>query len=199
MKTYIMTKIINAAPVKMVNGCVWPEGLPLPKVPEPEKVPEAGTDMICGHGIMRTVIEEGYLYTESSEDNYPKWMRKDEFEKSCLPAEDKTCCANEDEPCGCGCNEGESWDPVKNMTFGQALEAVKHGLRVARKGWNGKGMYVFLAKDPDFHTDADISEFEKHGAEVSDMLVLRTAQGTLQPGWLATQSDMLAEDWLIVE
>lgn len=89
------------------------------------------------------------------------------------------------------------------VTFGYALEAAKDGHRIARKGWNGKGMYVFFADNVEFHTDADISEFYVPGDDtevpVSNMLALRTAQGTLQPGWLATQSDMLAEDWYIVQ
>lgn len=100
-----------------------------------------------------------------------------------------------------------TWPDTDTFTFGDALEAAKDGHRIARKGWNGNGMYVFLATDVQFHTDADISEFhpkktteetDKNSVEVSDMLVLRTAQGTLQPGWLATQSDMLAEDWYIL-
>lgn len=95
----------------------------------------------------------------------------------------------------------------ETVTFGDALEAAKDGHRISRKGWNGKGMYVFLAKDVQFHTEADISEFnpekateetDRNAVEVSNMLVLRTAQGTLQPGWLATQSDMLADDWYIL-
>lgn len=100
-----------------------------------------------------------------------------------------------------------TWPDTDTFTFGDALEAAKDGHRIARKGWNGNGMYVFLATDVQFHTDADISEFhpkktteetDKNSVEVSDMLVLRTAQGTLQPGWLATQSDMLADDWYIL-
>ena len=87
----------------------------------------------------------------------------------------------------------------KYINFGLALEAVKNGKRVAREGWNGKGQYVFLADDVEFHTDADISEFNGGEVSVGHMLVLRTAQGNLQPGWLASQSDMLAEDWYIVE
>lgn len=86
-----------------------------------------------------------------------------------------------------------------DMTFGDALEAMKDGQRVARKGWNGKGMYVFLAYEPDFVTDADISAFDQMEVEVGDMLVMKTAQNTFQPGWLASQADMLAEDWYIVE
>jgi hypothetical protein len=86
----------------------------------------------------------------------------------------------------------------KNMTFGDAIEALKDGERVARKGWNGKDMYVFLAHEADFVTDADISAFDQLEVEVHDMLVMKTAQDTFQPGWLASQADMLAEDWYIV-
>ena len=63
----------------------------------------------------------------------------------------------------------------------------------------GKDMYVFLAESIEFTTMADMSEFGDQDVEVSDLLVLRTAQKTLQPGWLATQSDILADDWYIVE
>lgn len=86
----------------------------------------------------------------------------------------------------------------KAMTFGEALEAMKDGERASREGWNGKGAYVFLAHEPDFVTDADISEFDQLEVEVSDVLVLKTAQNTFQVGWLASQADMLAEDWYIV-
>ena len=93
------------------------------------------------------------------------------------------------------------------MTFGDALEDIKVGGRAARKGWNGKGMYVFLATDAQLHTEADLSEFnpmrmqkpcDGNRVVVGDVLVLRTAQGTLQPGWLASQADMLADDWYIL-
>lgn len=203
MKTYIMTKTIHAVPAKMVNGMFWPAGLPLPELQEPEQAPDGCTcanERLC-NGTMPVSIEDGYLYTESNDDCYLKWMRKAEFEKVCGEPSEAACCAAEDEPRDCGCNEGECYGPVENMTFGAALEAVKNGLCVARKGWNGKGMYVFLADDVEFVTKADISEFHgaEDGVEVSAVLVLRTAQGTLQPGWLATQSDMLAEDWQIVK
>lgn len=82
--------------------------------------------------------------------------------------------------------------------FGDAIRAMKDGERVARMGWNGKGMYVFLAHEADFVTDADISAFDQMEVEVADMLVMKTAQDTFQPGWLASQADMLAEDWYIV-
>lgn len=103
----------------------------------------------------------------------------------------------------------ESWSPKEvfedayrqtdAMNFGLAIEAMKNGERVARKGWNGKDMYVFLAYEADFVTDADISAFDQLEVEVADMLIMKTAQNTFQPGWLASQADMLADDWYIVE
>lgn len=103
----------------------------------------------------------------------------------------------------------ESWSPKEafeaayrrtdGMSFGLALEAAKKGFRIARKGWNGKGMYVFLADEMDFHTYADLSEFEENGVKVLDCLCMRTADGNICPGWLASQTDMLADDWRIIE
>ena len=73
-----------------------------------------------------------------------------------------------------------------SMTFGEALERLKKGECVSRAGWNGKGMYLYLAK-----------EFSKiHGFE--PFIVMFTADKKHQPGWLASQADMLAEDWCTV-
>ena len=166
MKTYICTKMIHAVPTKMVNGMPWPDGLPLPQIPE-----YAADECCCN--ICEVKIEDGYMYTSSPEDKYPQYMSAAEFEAMCRDAD--------------------------AMTFGDALEALKRGERVSRKNWNGKGQYVFLAYEPDFVTDADISAFDQQEVLVGDMLVLKTAQDTFQPGWLASQSDMLAEDWYIVE
>ena len=116
-------------------------------------------------------VEEGYSVQYA--DGYISWSPKEVFE--------------------------EAYRETSGMNFGLAIEAVKQGERVARKGWNGKNMYVFLAYEPDFVTDADISAFDQLEVEVGDMLVMKTAQNTFQPGWLASQSDMLADDWYIVE
>lgn len=92
----------------------------------------------------------------------------------------------------------ESWSPkavfeaayhqINGMNFGLALEAAKMGKRIARAGWNGKGMYVFLADEVSFHTDADISEFEDTGVPVLGCLCMRTADRSICPR-LAGQSD----------
>ena len=148
-------------------------GIPWPDgLPIPEVCDTMQPSEHCGN-TCELIVEEGYLYITSTADRYPQFMKKEEFEAICRAAD--------------------------IMTFGDALEALKDGERVAREGWNGKNMYVFLAHEADFVTDADISEFDQLEVEVGDMLVMKTAQNTFQPGWLASQADMLAEDWYIVE
>lgn len=74
------------------------------------------------------------------------------------------------------------------MNFGQALEALKQGRHVARDGWNGKGMYIFLQGNV-MRTD---------GIDLLPCIVMLTATGEHQPGWLASQADMLGEDWEVL-
>lgn len=71
------------------------------------------------------------------------------------------------------------------MDFGEALRALKSGARVARKGWNGKGMWLEL-QVPDLFSKMTLP-----------YIYMKTADGGLVP-WLASQTDMLAEDWEIV-
>lgn len=97
------------------------------------------------------------------------------------------------------------------MNFGQALEALKAGKKVARKGWNGKGMYLYLVRgttvDKDqlrneAHTALESDEGAMHGTDVAEFLPhidMRTANGAVCVGWLASQTDMLSEDWVIVD
>lgn len=74
------------------------------------------------------------------------------------------------------------------MCFGSALAALKSGKKVARAGWNGKGMYLGLCEGGGF----------RDGCRTQDFVYMKTAQDTIVP-WLASQTDMLAEDWLIIE
>jgi Protein of unknown function (DUF2829) len=88
------------------------------------------------------------------------------------------------------------------MTFGQALEALKAGERVARQGWNGRGMWIALMPAVVIAADK-VNErtrrFVKEGdLNVGAYVVMWTTSGVWQPGWLASQADMLAEDWEIV-
>lgn len=71
------------------------------------------------------------------------------------------------------------------MDFGDALKRLKAGYRIARDGWNGRGMYIYLDQSP---RGLD-------GMEYEPCIVMFTANGLHQPGWLASQADMLADDW----
>ncbi len=76
-----------------------------------------------------------------------------------------------------------------SMTFGDAIEALKAGKRAARSGWNGKGMWLALVR-----VGGDFLD----GLPVQDCIGMRTADAKFQPGWLASQADMLASDWAVV-
>ena len=85
----------------------------------------------------------------------------------------------------------------KAMDFGDAIAAMKAGKRVARAGWNGKGMHVYL--EDRIHAVFPRERGGPHQREYEPCLVLFTAQGKHQPGWNASTPDVLAEDWQIVE
>lgn len=95
------------------------------------------------------------------------------------------------------------------MTFGKAIEALKEGKKVTRKGWNGKGMFLWLkpattvksewCKDPLLKSLAD-----ENGGEIPALGTIcmcthdSTGRKAVLTGWLASQSDMLSEDWEII-
>lgn len=84
------------------------------------------------------------------------------------------------------------------MDFGSAIMAVKQGERIQRKGWNGKNQYVELATSISYkNTLGEIINVE-HNAIGNNALAFVGSSG-VQIGWLASQADMLAVDWKIVE
>jgi hypothetical protein len=89
--------------------------------------------------------------------------------------------------------------PADGMNFGHALEALKAGKKIARKGWNGKDQYLFLATDAEFHTDADIGSLQDKEITVCNFICIKTTRNQIQCGWLASQSDMLSDDWIVAE
>ncbi len=123
-------------------------------------------------------IEEGYKVVY--EDGYESWSPKDVFEKA--------------------------YRPCDGMTFGLAIKALKHGSKVARKGWNGKGMFLWLkpaatvksewCKDPMLKGLADANG---GSIEALGTICMYTAQHQILSGWLASQTDILSEDWVVVE
>jgi Protein of unknown function (DUF2829) len=80
-----------------------------------------------------------------------------------------------------------------HLNFGEALKLMREGKRVARAGWNGKGMFLALAIGGTAWTTGSV------GADVPllPFIVMCTAQGEFVP-WLASQTDMLAYDWIVL-
>ncbi|NCB05029.1 MAG: DUF2829 domain-containing protein [Clostridia bacterium] len=90
------------------------------------------------------------------------------------------------------------------MTFGLAIEAAKKGRRIARRGWNGKGMFVVYQKGYPDGIPCNKQTAKAFGYTEGDLfkcrpyLQMRCADGTHQM-WLASQSDILESDWFIIE
>lgn len=114
--------------------------------------------------------EEGYAVRYP--DGYMSWSPKETFE--------------------------EAYRPSDSMTFGLAIEAAKKGKRIARKGWNGEGQYVELATGIGY-VRADGKTVNAEHAAIGNKALAFVGTSGVQMGWLASQADMLAEDWEIVE
>ena len=123
--------------------------------------------------------DAGYLveYTDGGKANttqyagYVSWSPKDVFDKA--------------------------YRPCDSMPFGLAIEALKRGEKVARGGWNGKGMWLSLASEWNAKLGNGIS-LPSDWAGYNDFIAMYTADKKLVP-WLASQADVLAEDWSIVK
>ena len=122
------------------------------------------------------VVEEGYRVRYP--DGYESWSPKDVFE--------------------------EAYRPIDGMNFGLAIEAAKKGRKITRRGWNGKGMYVIYRTGypegiPCNKNTADaVGIPEGTLFKVRPYLQMKCVDGSFQM-WLASQSDILADDWEIVE
>ena len=82
-----------------------------------------------------------------------------------------------------------------SMNFGTALELLKVGKRISRKGWNGKGMYLYYVPANSYKslTNAakqEFGDYTPYGAYIA----MKTVQNNVVP-WLASQTDVLADDW----
>ncbi|MCZ4076267.1 DUF2829 domain-containing protein [Agrobacterium sp. LMR679] len=119
--------------------------------------------------------QSGYAVKYS--DGYISWSPKDVFESA--------------------------YKPVTCMNFGHAVEALKSGHRVARAGWNGKNMFLVLVPGSTGLTVDEGRPLAKAGVPVGTVfdylphIDMFTTTGSFVP-WLASQTDMLAEDWMIV-
>ena len=117
-------------------------------------------------------------------DGYESWSPKDVFE--------------------------DAYRPTSGMNFGLAIEAAKMGKRIARRGWNGKGMFLWLKPATTVKAEYCKDEMLKELVEANggEMLALgticmythdSTGRKAILTGWLASQTDMLSDDWQIVE
>lgn len=117
-----------------------------------------------------TDVEEGYRVRYP--DGYESWSPKAAFEKA--------------------------YRLTDGLPFGLAIEAAKKGKKIARKGWNGKGQYVELATGISYTNRSGQTINAEHAAIGNRALAFVGTSG-VQMGWLASQADMLADDWVIVE
>ena len=115
-------------------------------------------------------VEEGYEVHYS--DGYTSWSPKDVFE--------------------------DAYRPSDGLPFGLAIEAAKKGHKIQRVGWNGMGQYVELATGISYTNAAGDVVNVKHAAIGNAALAFVGTSG-VQLGWLASQADMLADDWRIVD
>lgn len=123
---------------------------------------------------------DGYLVeyqelTKGAENLYRAWSPKDVFESA--------------------------YCQIDGMTFGFAIEALKNDKKVARAGWNGKGMWLKLVEMDHYSLESCVGVDMGCGQEGWNLLPwvgMKTADGKFVP-WLASQTDVLAEDWQIVD
>lgn len=114
--------------------------------------------------------EDGYKVVYP--DGYESWSPKDVFE--------------------------EAYRECSGMPFGAAIEAMKKGKRVARAGWNGKNQYIELANNISY-TNSKGETINAHHAAIGNQAVAFVGTSGVQLGWLASQADMLAEDWKVCD
>jgi len=120
--------------------------------------------------------QEGYKVTY--EDGYVSWSPKDVFEKA--------------------------YRCLDEMTFGFAIEALKCGEKIARKGWNGKGMFVVYQKGYPQGIPCNKQTADAWGLSEGDLFIcnpylqIKCADGS-HSMWVPSINDLLAEDWTIVD
>ena len=112
-------------------------------------------------------LREGYKVKYS--DDYISWSPKEEFEKA--------------------------YRHIDNLTFGLAIEALKKGLRVVRRGWNGKGMFIYYVPENSYPSNTGIAK-EQFGEMVdyNQYLAIKNVNNTVST-WVPSINDCLAEDW----
>lgn len=92
----------------------------------------------------------------------------------------------------------EAYQETDCLSFGLAIEAAKKGKKIARRGWNGKNQYVELAERISYE-NAVHEVINANHEVIGNKALAFVGTSDVQLGWLASQADMLADDWMIVE
>ncbi len=83
------------------------------------------------------------------------------------------------------------------MNFGQALGALKEGMKVAREGWNGKGMFIYYVPENSYAAQTDIAKREfGETVKYNPYFAIKNVNGTVST-WVPSVNDCLAEDWVV--
>lgn len=87
----------------------------------------------------------------------------------------------------------------KLLNFSEALAVLKDGAKIARTGWNGQGMYVYYVEGQSYPAQTDVAKAEfGDSVPYRDYLAMKTADNQVVP-WVASQTDLLASDWVLVD
>lgn len=84
------------------------------------------------------------------------------------------------------------------FSFGDTIKYMKRGLKVKRKGWNGKNQYIELASNISY-VNADKETVNCNHDAIGNQAIAFVGTSGVQMGWLASQADMLADDWVFVD
>ena len=173
MIQYIGTKIVSATPMSRLAYNDYRNW----ELPENENGADEG---------YLVEYQDGGKANDSRHAGYISWSPKEQFDNA--------------------------YRPMSGMTFGMAIEALKKGLKVSRSGWNGKGMWLSLSGPLEgrvIGADQFWSENNREwarqfgGALVLPTITMKTINSSgreaILMGWLASQTDMLSEDWEVVK
>ena len=89
----------------------------------------------------------------------------------------------------------------EKLSFGQALEKLKEGKKLSRKGWNGKGMFIYYVPQGNYPptTNPEQEIINEDGlVPYQEYIAFKTRESTVVP-WVASQTDILSNDWVVVE
>lgn len=170
MNLFIGTKVVHGTPMNREEYAAY-RGWELPK-------DENGEDT----GYLVEYTDENSVPNHPKHKGYISWSPSEVF-------------------------EGSYKNMQENLCFATALNLLKKGYRVARKGWNGKGMRIVLnpGSNGSIVTMNEDSIYAKKGVESSEILphidmytINAEGRRAMLPGWLASQSDLLCEDWTVV-